>query len=812
MSPQSHKNRTVYSRGSASSQSTAIGAGTVSTGVPGRSALAKHGRAWATLACLVALGCSDPPGDGGKADAGSTGGTKLPAKCTAGPGNIQIEFIANLQVFQEAKKLSSAGVVTIASGGTSAGQKLDTPFKVINGANAASARELRITSVEVVYATPAGVSEPGSPFECLVESAGALVPCKGHVFGAVVPEGFDPDCVSNKAVGARTDQQVIVRYTKPVDSSPRVAELRIVTEGDTDFAGKPFLVSLAATVGSAKIAVSPTTVDFGTVKLGEKKPAEFKITNVGDAPLQVAKLDLALDDAKPFAAEVEGKACAGGKTCTFDPPLTLAKGKTIAVKLTFTGVDGAGHISSAMVYSSDPSQPAVKVKLVANQNIPCLKVVPSAVVNFGSVQVGKLGTKQVCLSSCGTAPVDITDLQLADTSGAFGMDLAGLKLGGKAISKENPLGVGLNGNACFDVTCEPESENKDASGKALPFQASLKLDDNTIQPTKSLKLECYGSATDCPTPILEVSAEQIVPQDKLQLKASQSQATGGKSIEKYKWSVVKLPPGAQGLKFFPDDTKAVVFFGAETVNKLTKKTEVSINVAGEYVFQLKVTDNAGVAGCLTAETTVLVIPDEAIHVELLWDTPGDANKTDTGLDAGSDLDLHFTHPMASKGTACSEGKLCNGKLCPCQPDLDKDGSNDPFFHGQFDCYWYNSSPNWASVTDAADDNPGLDLDDTDGLGPENLNLFAPENVNYTVGVHAWDEHGYGESTATVNIYILGALKGTYVKKLQECDLWWVKVISWPAGDLLDVAGGSGNGKVTANYKSAIAAGLGGKCK
>ena len=40
-------------------------------------------------------------------------------------------------------------------------------------------------------------------------------------------------------------------------------------------------------------------------------------------------------------------------------------------------------------------------------------------------------------------------------------------------------------------------------------------------------------------------------------------------------------------------------------------------------------------------------PDEDIHLQLVWDTPGDADQTD--LD-GSDVDLHFCTPVGSIGS------------------------------------------------------------------------------------------------------------------------------------------------------------------
>jgi hypothetical protein len=156
---------------------------------------------------------------------------------------------------------------------------------------------------------------------------------------------------------------------------------------------------------------------------------------------------------------------------------------------------------------------------------------------------------------------------------------------------------------------------------------------------------------------------------------------------------VKQPVGSQSV-FLPS------FLAADPT--------FEVNVAGIYEFQLDVWDQNDQKSLTSAFVTVAVIPDEVIHVELLWTTEGDPDQTDAGPEAGVDLDLHFAHPFAIYG-----------------PDVDGDGAPDPWFDVPFDCFWFNAHPNWGSLNPAVDDNPGLDRDDTDGAGPENINLNLP---------------------------------------------------------------------------------------
>ncbi|MBM4388217.1 MAG: hypothetical protein FJ088_10795, partial [Deltaproteobacteria bacterium] len=171
-----------------------------------------------------------------------------------------------------------------------------------------------------------------------------------------------------------------------------------------------------------------------------------------------------------------------------------------------------------------------------------------------------------------------------------------------------------------------------------------------------------------------------------------------------------------------------------------------------------------------------------LHVELSWDTPNDPNQYDEGPEAGSDLDLHFLHPFATG------------------PDLDGDGKPDGWFDIPYDCFWFNPNPEWGSVNPNINDNPSLDRDDTDGAGPENLNLDVPENGRiYKIGVHYWDDHGYGPSTACIKIWVWQVLVFNECVKLYELDMWEVATIYWPAGAVTKIFNNEGKSKVIPNY-------------
>ncbi|MCA9449867.1 MAG: hypothetical protein KC931_22285, partial [Candidatus Omnitrophica bacterium] len=179
------------------------------------------------------------------------------------------------------------------------------------------------------------------------------------------------------------------------------------------------------------------------------------------------------------------------------------------------------------------------------------------------------------------------------------------------------------------------------------------------------------------------------------------------------------------------------------------------------------------------------VPAKSIVLELTWDTPNDPDQTDTGPEAGSDIDLHFAHPNADAGV-----------------DLDHDGAPDPWFDIKWDTFWFNGNPNWGDSDPSTKDNPNLDRDDVDGAGPEIISLNSPEiDSKYRVGVHYWNDHGYGASTAKLRVFIDGDLVYSETAELTNHDMWDVATIDWPSGAVTPVRLEGDAQKITPDYQN-----------
>ena len=135
------------------------------------------------------------------------------------------------------------------------------------------------------------------------------------------------------------------------------------------------------------------------------------------------------------------------------------------------------------------------------------------------------------------------------------------------------------------------------------------------------------------------------------------------------------------------------------------------------------------------------------------------------------------------------------------PDGDEASLSDDWFHELFDCYSINPHPNWGSFDPAIRDDPSLDRDDNDGAGPENISLDWPEQgMTYRVGVHYWNDHGYGRSYATVRVYLYSSLIFERPDVLlHNKDMWEVCTIHWPSGKVLPVTGENDSHQIIPDY-------------
>jgi len=135
-----------------------------------------------------------------------------------------------------------------------------------------------------------------------------------------------------------------------------------------------------------------------------------------------------------------------------------------------------------------------------------------------------------------------------------------------------------------------------------------------------------------------------------------------------------------------------------------------------------------------------------IRIELTWN-------------ATSDMDLHFIRPGGA------------------------------YWDLTDDCHWRNENPDWG-LPGVVKDNPVYSGDVTDGYGPESIYLKQPyEEGIYQCKVNCWEDNGYGNSTATVTIWINDVQEFQDSKELSEGEVWDCASIEWPLGAVAAPLGG-----------------------
>jgi hypothetical protein len=519
------------------------------------------------------------------------------------------------------------------------------------------------------------------------------------------------------------------------------------------------------------IEVFPSVVAFEGLQFGDLEEKVVTVLNSGNATLEWTGFSLV--GSKWFTLVVrtiEYPAGWSSANVSFDDSIFIEPGESTSFLVRFSPEDSSPAMGTIRIYSNDPETARLpglgktEVKITGNESVPCIAVDP-AKVNFGGKEAGQKSIVPLEISACGEASLELHDIFVkGGSSPDFDLDLSTL---GHYPTAELPVIIPSGASVMVDVIFIPDAPNPTTEDGTLILDTGmLVIVNNSFEKEKEVEFSGAGVEHECPTSIVKCAeGDEVIPQTILHLLGDESYAANG-TIQKWEWDVSQ-PAGSQS-----------VFLPSYTFPNPTFETMV----AGVYTFYLTVYDQTEAPSCFPAEYEVVVIPGEAIHVELLWHTPEDLDETDTGPEAGSDLDLHFLHPWAAG------------------PDLDDDGAPDGWFDIPFDCFWSNAHPNWSSYDPGIDDDPGLDRTDTDGAGPEIMNLDNPENVPYRVGVHYWSDHGYGASYATVRVYIYAQLVFEVEDvMLVDLDMWEVCSIEWPSGEVQVTTDDAGQYKITHHY-------------
>lgn len=190
-------------------------------------------------------------------------------------------------------------------------------------------------------------------------------------------------------IAAGAERAITVRFA-PAASGVTTGVLKIAANDPT----RPTLeVGLGGIAGDAPvIAVSPTTLDFGTVNAGQSRDLTVTVRNTGTAALTVSSIS---SSNARFAS-------------TVTTPLTLAPAASQSVVIRFSPA-GAGAQSGTMtIANNDSARPSVSVAVAGTgAAVPSIDASPAA-LDFGNVAVGQSKDLTLTIRNTGTASLTVS--------------------------------------------------------------------------------------------------------------------------------------------------------------------------------------------------------------------------------------------------------------------------------------------------------------------------------------------------------------------------------------------------------------------
>ena len=486
-----------------------------------------------------------------------------------------------------------------------------------------------------------------------------------------------------------------------------------------------------------RLSVDPVKVDFGRVRQGESDQKQGRIRNIGQSPLIISSISLSGSPDFEFILPETEYTLPNG---SFELPVYRLDEEIIFFVNYRPQAPGSDQ-GELIILSNDPNQETYRLEVEANGTSPCL-LVSSSQVDFGEVRIGDVGEEVITLTNCGSAPLIIHNIEHSE---------------GDRPPQDYQF---LIQDSLSEVSVEPEQSviftllyaptREESHGGKFTI-----INNDEAQQEFEVQVFGRGVINQCPVAIINgtilgqlFSGTELeaVPLDLLVLDGISSVDPDGQIVE-YLWEVTERPEGSTS-----------VFAPVEGETPDLGRRQLFLDLANTYRVSLNVIDDQGLSSSNemcggSAELIVLVIPDEAIHVQLVWYNPDDPSIDDFG----ADVDLHMMK------------------------------MNGLWFNSAFDCYFSNKMPIWGEEL------PSLDIDDVNEAGPENINLDNPGDCSwYAVAIHYWEDSGMGSAYVTGRIYINGmmvfeALNQALANSGSSTGDWWdMARIHWPSGQIVEV--------------------------
>lgn len=192
-----------------------------------------------------------------------------------------------------------------------------------------------------------------------------------------------------------------------------------------------------------QVTVTPASISFGNVLVGNNKSQPASMTNSGGASLTVTQVT-------PTGT--------GFTVSGLSLPLTLASGQNQAFTVIYTPQSAATSKGNLAIVNTGAT-PTVNVVLTGgSQNLGVLTASPAS-LNFGSVQVGSNQTLPESLTNSGGSSITVTQVNVTGS----GFSVSGLSL---------PLTLQAGQSQSFNATFTPTSAGSSSGNLAISSSGS----------------------------------------------------------------------------------------------------------------------------------------------------------------------------------------------------------------------------------------------------------------------------------------------------------------------------------------------------
>jgi hypothetical protein len=234
-------------------------------------------------------------------------------------------------------------------------------------------------------------------------AVGAVVTVTANVTGAGSPTGTfsastgagNPTCTGTLTSGTGSCTLTFL--------TPGARTISVAYSGDNNFATSTS--AFTQNVSGPVAAVSPGSIDFGTVYLATLSVKSVTLSNVGTSPMTIKEKFLAIVGGGNSNEFVSLSLC----------PSTLNPGKSCTILVSFiAGPTYTPQTATLMINDSAANSPQT-VALTANVINPQASFSPSS-VNFGTLTVGTASQAPIVVTNSGNTPLTITNLGISGTN------------------------------------------------------------------------------------------------------------------------------------------------------------------------------------------------------------------------------------------------------------------------------------------------------------------------------------------------------------------------------------------------------------